>query len=183
MLVVSSETSGCDLHFLVSRNWCRDLKSMSRPHSLCLYCISMSQPRLDVATSFLLSSFLLLGHNFSFMLRHPSFVLSFQAGRDSNCWSACFLVATWTLGLDQVFSLITTILVATIPSSYPIATSFLSLNSSLQFFMLYKKKTNFCVVNIEISFMTHDLTFTNGEALLQYRYYTLVPHLESSMPL
>ena len=82
ILVVSSETSGCDLPFLVSKNWCRDLNSMSRPHSLCLYCISVSRPRLDVVTSFLLSSSLLLGHRFSFMLQHPSVVLSFQAGCD-----------------------------------------------------------------------------------------------------
>ena len=58
MLVVSSETFGCDLPFLVSRNWCRDLNSMS--------------------------SSLHLGHIFSFMLRHPSVVLNFQAGRDSK---------------------------------------------------------------------------------------------------
>ena len=84
MLVVSSETSGCDLPFLVSRNWCRDLNSMSRPHSLFRYSISVSRPRFDVETSFLLSSSLLLGHSFSFMLRHPSIVLNFQAGRDSK---------------------------------------------------------------------------------------------------
>ena len=92
MLVVSSETSSCDLPFLVSRNWCRDLNLMSRPHSLCLYCISVSRPRFDVATSFLLSSSLLLGHNFSFMLRHPSIVLNFQAGSDSKmlvCLFSC----------------------------------------------------------------------------------------------
>ena len=47
---------------------------------------SLSLPLLYlcVATSFLLSSSLLLGHSFSFMLRHPSFVLNFQAGRDSK---------------------------------------------------------------------------------------------------
>ena len=84
MLVVSSETFGYDLHFLVSRNWCRDLNSMSRPHSLCLYCIFVSRPRFDVATSSLLSSSLLLSNSFSFMLRHPSVVLNFQVGRDSK---------------------------------------------------------------------------------------------------
>ena len=84
MLVVSSETSGCDLPFLISRNWCGDLNSISRPHSLCLYCISMLRPRFDVTTSFLFSSSLLLVHSFSFMLRHPSVVLNFQAGRDSK---------------------------------------------------------------------------------------------------
>ena len=44
------------------------------------------------ATSFLLSSSLLLGHNFSFMLQHHSVVLSFQAGRDSKllvCLFSC----------------------------------------------------------------------------------------------
>ena len=106
MLVVSSETSGCDLPFLVSRNWCRDLNSMSRPHSLCLYCIFVSRPH------FYLSSSLLLGHSFSFMLQHPSVVLNFQAGRDSKLL-VCFLIVTWTLGSDQVFSLILAILVAT----------------------------------------------------------------------
>ena len=62
MLVVNSENSGCNLNFLFSQNWCRDLNSMSRPHSLCLYCISVSRPRFDVTTSFLLSSSLLLCH-------------------------------------------------------------------------------------------------------------------------
>ena len=84
MLVVSNETSGCNLPFLVSRNWCRNLNSMSRPHSLCVYCIFVSGPRFDVATSFMLSSSLLLGHSFSFTLRHPSVILNFQAGRDSK---------------------------------------------------------------------------------------------------
>ena len=92
MLVVSNETSGCDLPFLVSRNWCHDLNSMSRQDSLCLYYIFVLQPRFDVATSFLLSSSFLLGHNFSFMLRHPSVVLNFQASRDSKllvCLFSC----------------------------------------------------------------------------------------------
>ena len=57
---------------------------MSRPGSLCLYYISVSQPRFDVETSFLLSTSLLLGHSFSFRLRHHSVVLSLQASRDSN---------------------------------------------------------------------------------------------------
>ena len=84
MLVISSENFGCNLIFLVSRNWCRDLNSMSRPDSFCLHYISMSRPRFDVATSFLLSTFLLLGRNFFFRLRHLSVVLSLQAGRDST---------------------------------------------------------------------------------------------------
>ena len=45
-----------------------------------------------VATSFMLSSSLLLGHNFSFMLRHPSVVSNFQAGHDSKllvCLFSC----------------------------------------------------------------------------------------------
>ena len=50
----------------------------------------MSRPHFNVTMSFLLSSSLLLGHSFSFMLRHPSVFLSFQAGHDSNCWFACF---------------------------------------------------------------------------------------------
>ena len=41
-------------------------------------------------TSFLLSSSLLLGHNFSFMLRHRSVVLSLQAGRDSKLLACLF---------------------------------------------------------------------------------------------
>ena len=143
MLVVSSEASGCDLLFLVSRNWCRDLNLMSRPHSLCLYCISMLRPRFDVATSFMLSSSLLLGYNFSFMLRHPSVVLNFQAGRDSKLLVYFFSCRDVDIRSDQVFSLITAILVATSkvccdhPSFYPIATSFLSLNSFLQFFYFF----------------------------------------------
>ena len=56
---------------------------MSRPGSLCLYCISVSRSRFDVATSFLLSASLLLGHSFSFRLRHHSVVLGLQVGRDS----------------------------------------------------------------------------------------------------
>ena len=113
MLVVSSKNSGCDLPFLVSKNWCRDLNSMSRPDSLCLYYISVSRPRFDVATSFMLSTSLLLGHNFSFRLRHHSVVLSLQGGRDSKLLVCCFLVSTWTLGRDQVISLITAIPVTT----------------------------------------------------------------------
>ena len=65
---------------------------MSRPHSLCFYCNSVSRPQKYVATSFLLSSFLLLGHSFSFMLQHHLVVLSFQAGRDSKlliCLFSC----------------------------------------------------------------------------------------------
>ena len=76
MLVVSNETSGCDLPFLISKNRCRDLTLFAFIVFLCR--------DLDVATSFLLSSSLLLGHSFSFMLRHPSVVLNFQAGRDSK---------------------------------------------------------------------------------------------------
>ena len=63
---------------------------MSRPGSLCLYYISMSRPRFDVVTSFLLSTSLLLGHSFSFRLRHHSVVLSLQAGRDSKLMVCLF---------------------------------------------------------------------------------------------
>ena len=83
MLVNSSDTLVAT-PFLVSRNWCRDLNSMSRSDSLCLYYIFVSQPRFDVATSFMLSTSLLLGRSFSFRLRHHSVVLSLQAGRDSK---------------------------------------------------------------------------------------------------
>ena len=65
---------------------------MSRPCSFCLYCISVSRPRFDVATSFLLSASLIYGHDFSFRLRHHSVVLSLQAGHDSNlsvCLFSC----------------------------------------------------------------------------------------------
>ena len=65
---------------------------MSPPHSLCFYCNSVSRPQKYVASSFLLSSSLLLSHSFSFMLRHHSVVLSFQAGRDSKllvCLFSC----------------------------------------------------------------------------------------------
>ena len=92
MLVISSENSGCDLIFLVSRNWCHDLNSMSQPDPLCLYYISVSRPQFDVATSFMLSASLLLGCSFFFRLRHLSVVLSLQAGRDSTlliCLFSC----------------------------------------------------------------------------------------------
>ena len=52
----------------------------------------MLRPQFDVATSFLLSVSLILGHCFSFRLRHHSVVLSLQAGRDSNlliCLFSC----------------------------------------------------------------------------------------------
>ena len=92
MLVISSENSGCELLFLVSRNWCCDFNSMSRPNSLCLYYISVSRPRFDIATSFMLSASLLLGRSFFFRLRHLSVVLSLQVGRDSTllvCLFSC----------------------------------------------------------------------------------------------
>ena len=92
MLVISNENSGCDLLFLVSRNWCRNFNSMSQPDSLCLYYISVSRPRFDVTTSFLLLASLLLCRNFLFRLRHLSVVLSLQAGRDSTllvCLFSC----------------------------------------------------------------------------------------------
>ena len=62
---------------------------MSRPQfdvatwlSLCLFYLFVSRPRFDVATSFMLSASLLLGHNFSFRVRHHSVILSLQTGRD-----------------------------------------------------------------------------------------------------
>ena len=146
MVVVSSETSGCDLPFLVSRNWCRDLNSMPRPHSLCLYCISLSRPRFNVATSFLLSSSLLLGHSFSFMLRHPSIVLNFQAGRDSKLLVCLFSCRDVDIrSLPSIFFNNCNYCrepqnyVGTIPSSYPVATSFLNLNDFLQFFYFWSR--------------------------------------------
>ena len=65
---------------------------MLQPGSFFLYCISVSQPLFDVETSFMLSASLILGHSFSFKLRHHSVVLSRQAGRDSNllvCLFSC----------------------------------------------------------------------------------------------
>ena len=90
MLVVSSENSGCDPLFLfpgidvTTSIRCHDLNLMSRPGSFYFYCISVSRPRFDVATSFLLSTSLILGRDFSFRLRHHSVVLSHQVGRNSN---------------------------------------------------------------------------------------------------
>ena len=52
----------------------------------------VSRPQFDVMTSFLLSASLLLGHSFSFRLRHHLVVLSLQAGRNSNlpvCLFSC----------------------------------------------------------------------------------------------
>ena len=65
---------------------------MSPLGSFCLYYISVLRPRFDVVTSFLLSTSLILGHNFSFRLQHHSVVLSLQASRDSNflvCLFSC----------------------------------------------------------------------------------------------
>ena len=79
MLVVNSENSGCDPFFLflgigvATSIRCRDLA-------------------LSDFTAILLSASLILGHNFSFRLRHHSVVLSLQAGRDSNllvCLFSC----------------------------------------------------------------------------------------------
>ena len=50
----------------------------------------MSRPRFDVATSFLLSASLILGHGFSLRLRHHLVVLSLQAGHDSNLLVSLF---------------------------------------------------------------------------------------------
>ena len=73
MLVVSSENSGCNPLFLFLG--------------------------IGVATSFLLSASLILGHGFSFRLRHHSVVLSRQAGRDSNLlvclFSCCDVDIRW----------------------------------------------------------------------------------------
>ena len=76
---------------------------MSRPGSFYLYCISVLRPRFNVATSFLLSTSLILGHSFSFRLRHHSVVLSLQAGHDSNLPVCCLLVTTWALGQPSSF--------------------------------------------------------------------------------
>ena len=89
---------------------CRDLISMSRPHSLCLYCISVSRPRFDVATSFLFSSSLLLCHCSSF---HVATSFSCLELTTHLCWSAYFLIATWSSGRDQIVSLISAIPVVT----------------------------------------------------------------------
>ena len=113
MLVINSENSGCDILFLISKNWCRDLNSMSRLESLCLYYISLSRPQFDVTTSFLLSASLLLGCIFSFRLQHLQLSWAFKQVATQLCWSAYFLVAMWSLGCDQVVSLISAIPVAT----------------------------------------------------------------------
>ena len=86
---------------------------MSQPHSLCFYCNYVSRPQKYVATSFLLSSFLLLGHNFSFMLRHHSVVLSFQAGRDSKLLVCFFSYRGVDIRSQPSIFFITAILVAT----------------------------------------------------------------------
>ena len=117
MLVINSENSGCNLTFLVSRNRCHNLNSMSRP-------------QFDVATSFL--------------LRRHLVMLSLQAGRDSKllvCLFSCRdvefrsqpgIFLNHFLYRPQKY-------VATIPSSYPVVTSFLSLNSCLQFFYFWSR--------------------------------------------
>ena len=84
MLVVISENPVTTSFFLFSKNWCHDLNSMSRPHSLCLYCIScrdfdsMSRPHFCCQPlCFLVTAPL-------FMLQRHSVVLSLQEGRDST---------------------------------------------------------------------------------------------------
>ena len=86
MLVVSSDNSGCDLIFLVSRNWCRDLTLSAFTAFLCRDLNSMSpthfccQPPCFLVTAPL------------FMLRRYSVVLSLQAGHDSKllvCLFSC----------------------------------------------------------------------------------------------
>ena len=71
---------------------------MSRPQFDVATWLSVPLQHLCVATSIrsrdiiLLSASLLLGHNFSFRLRHHSVVLSLQTGRDSNllvCLFSC----------------------------------------------------------------------------------------------
>ena len=65
-----------------------------------------------------------------------------------NCWSACFLVATWTLGCDQVVSLITSI---------PVATSNVCRDL---FFFLIQSQPHFSVsiVSIQFPISGRDLT-------------------------
>ena len=114
----------------------RDLNSMSRPGSLYLYYISVSRPRFDVATSFLLSASLLLGHNFSFRLQHHSIVLSLQPGRDSKLLVCLFSCCDVDIRLrpSSFFNHCNSCRNLKCMSrpffpSHPVATSFLSLNS------------------------------------------------------
>ena len=95
---------------------CRDLDSMSQLHFCC-------QPLCFLITASLLGCDII------------QLSYAFKQVATQNCWSACFLVATWALGHDQVVSLIIAIPVATSKVcrdhsfNYPVATSFLSLNS------------------------------------------------------
>ena len=134
--------------FSCFRNWCHDLNSMSRPSSFCLYCISVSRPPFDVATSFLLSTSLILGYSFSFRLRHHSVILSLQAGRDSDllvCLFSCHDVDIWSR-----------------PSSFfNHCNSCRDLKSMSQpFFLPIQSQPHFSVltVSIQFSFSSRDLT-------------------------
>ena len=109
----------------------------------------VSRPQFDVATwlflpllnfcvttSFLLSASLIIGHDFSFRLRHHSIVLSLQAGRVSNllvCLFSCRDVdnrprpSSFFNHCNSCCDLKS--MSRPIFYSYPVATSFLSLNS------------------------------------------------------
>ena len=86
MLVISSENSGCDLLFLVSKNWCRDLTLFAFTTCLC------RDLDLMLRHHFYCHPICFLVVTFFFRLRHLSVVLSLQAGRDSTllvCLFSC----------------------------------------------------------------------------------------------
>ena len=113
---------------------------MSRLGSFYFYYISVSRPRFDVPTSFLLSTSLILGHNFSFRLRHHSVVLSLQVGCDSN-----FLVCLFSYRDVDIRSR---------PSSFfNHCNSYRDLKSMLQpFFLPIQSQPHFSVSTVSIQF-------------------------------
>ena len=93
MLVVSSENSRCDLIFLISRNWCRDLTLSAFTTFLCGDLDSMSRPHFCCRLLFFLVTAPL------FMLQRHSVIFSLQAGCDSTllvCLFSCLDVVIWS---------------------------------------------------------------------------------------
>ena len=126
-----------------------DLRSLSRCEILVWFVQSVVTAGNWLRPSFICSAFAKLRLHFSCsqeLMSRPLFCRDviqlsrvFKLIVTQICWVAYFLVATWNLGRVQVFSLLSAILVVTFPSSYLVATSFLSLNISLQFFYFWSR--------------------------------------------
>ena len=141
---------------------------MSRPDSLCLYYISVSRPRFNVATSFMLSTSLLLGRSLFFRLRHHSTVLSLQAGRDSKllvCMFSCRDVDIRSRP-NSFFNHCNSCrdlksMSRPFFSSHPVPTSFLSLNSfhSISYFWFDLTVFPFDEIYVVTSILCRDIIY------------------------